>query len=162
MNKNANNKYNIKAFTLMELIIVMLISSIGISLLYNIYSQSSIMFNKKIDANRTYTDILHLHKCLKKEIANSKSILISKTRIHAMMENNTIEYDFDNYEFIIRKHSSTDTFFIKHGKIRTISNQLAKSSINIEIPISFNSDSITLFYSKGISIQNRLSNNEIN
>jgi hypothetical protein len=144
----------------MELIIVMMISSVIVGLSYYTIVNSKSMLQKKEASNNMYIDLSHLHTLIKKEFFNSNSIHYKEGVVTIKTQVDSIEYDFKCNDYILRNHTKQDTFYIQHGepkcyynsKQMTLHDQINK----LEVPVLLHSDTLKLYYHKALTIKNEL------
>jgi len=108
----------IKAFTIMEVTITMMIAAILMGITYTAYSivsRSYLSFNTK---NKDMAELEQLDGLLKKDFDRAEIILKETDGISIKHTDRTVSYQF-NPDYIIRTAGITDTFKIKTGEITT-------------------------------------------
>jgi prepilin-type N-terminal cleavage/methylation domain-containing protein len=113
------NRYQVKAFTIMEVTITMLIASILMGITYSTYSiisRSYLAFNTK---NKDMAELQQLDHYLKKDFDRAE--FIQKNAEGILLKNNDriITYSFQP-DFVLRISSITDTFKVKNAEINTL------------------------------------------
>lgn len=109
----------VAAFTLMELLITMMISSIVIGLCYSAYSftyKEFLLFKK---VKQEVVDAMQFNSLLNSEFQNAEKIVYSEHQLLFYFENNnTLSYEL-NDSLIIRKESEIiDTFHLKATNVK--------------------------------------------
>ncbi len=149
----------LKAFTVMELIVVMLISVIIISVSYKSYQIIENQVYNFMKRNSELTENILFKNVIYKTLDNSDVIKIHDDIIECSEENNTIRFSFyDNFVLYENNNKNGyDTFFVRANIVdfnvipeSTITDTIIKS-INIDI-INTN-DTIGVFFYKEYSIE---------
>jgi hypothetical protein len=101
----------LKAYTIMEMIVTMLIAGITISMAYSSYKIISGQFGQyKTNSQRNY-DLILFDKLLLKDFINSNQVIRQSNGVKCVYNDKAIEYLFENI-YVIRKSEITDTFKI--------------------------------------------------
>ncbi len=152
----------LKAFTIMELIIVMLISIIIISISYKSYEIIERQVLNFIKNNSKIEENILFENTLLSSFENSDIITIDDNNIRCLNDSINIQYGFYD-DFVLRENitnSTIDTFKVesKIKKFSILSNSEIKKNIiqTIEISIVNRLDTIGLIYSKTYSIEQLL------
>jgi Tfp pilus assembly protein PilE len=101
-----------KAFTILELTVVMLLTTIVAGISYGAYHIVTHQFQQYKTTNETLTDTALLDALLKRDFAQAEQIVRSENGIVAVYKNQHTTYNFGN-EYIIRSFAErVDTFNI--------------------------------------------------
>ncbi|MDB5146187.1 MAG: hypothetical protein JWQ57_207 [Mucilaginibacter sp.] len=112
------NKHRVKAFTIMEVTITMLIASILMGITYTTYSiisRSYLSFNIK---NKGMAELEQLDGLFKKDFDRAEIILKETGGISIKNTDRIVTYEFTP-DFIVRTAGIADTFKIKTEEIMT-------------------------------------------
>lgn len=112
------NSRTLKAFTILELIITMMISAILIGMaftMYSIVSRSYQSFSKKNDEVLT---MLTLDRLLKKDFSTAERIARKDSALLIISRADTARYTFKS-GFLVRTRGITDTFRVDHRQLET-------------------------------------------
>jgi Tfp pilus assembly protein PilE len=104
--------HKVKAYTILELAITMLLSALVISIAYTAYrmvNQSYLSFTIK---NNHSADLMRLDNLLKKDFFRADQITCDSAGILCHLKDHSVCYIFTR-DFIIRKAGLTDTFKFK-------------------------------------------------
>ena len=113
------NRRSIKAFTIIEVTIAMLISAIVIGITYAVFSiinQSYNSFNKK---NEHMAVVLQLDKLLRRDFEHAELIIKDTSGIVFHGSDKTVRYKFDT-AYVVRIGLITDTFKVKTDTVNTL------------------------------------------
>ena len=111
-------KGNIKAFTIMEMTVAMLIASIVIAITYTIYTivvGSYTSFNYK---NNNMAVVMRVNELLKKDFAHADMILKNQNGFLFRSMDKTINYEIQP-DFIVRTGSTIDTLKVRTDSLIT-------------------------------------------
>lgn len=106
------NKHRVKAFTILEITITMLIAAIVIGITYTAYTivfKSYLSFNNK---NNDMAVLLNLDHLLKRDFEQAETIEKDENGIILKRSNKLIKYEFQP-DFIVRNSAGIDTFKVK-------------------------------------------------
>ena len=107
------SKYKVKAFTVMELVITMLVAAILMGFIYTafqIVNKSYRVFHEK---NEGIATLERLDELLKKDFSKAEFVEKSSNAIILQWEKDTVQYSFES-GYILRVSSITDTFKLKN------------------------------------------------
>lgn len=110
-------KNSIRAFTIMEMTVAMLISAIVIGITYAIYNivvGSYTSFNNK---NNKMAVVLRVDELLQKDISNADKIIKNQQGFLLARDSEKIYYEIQP-NFIVRINSVTDTFKIQTDSLK--------------------------------------------
>jgi prepilin-type N-terminal cleavage/methylation domain-containing protein len=110
------NSKTVKAFTIIEVTIAMLISAIVIGITYAVFSvinQSYNSFNKK---NEHMAEVLLLDKLLRKDFEHAVLIIKDTSGIAFQSPDKSVRYKFDT-AYVVRIGQISDTFKVKTDTI---------------------------------------------
>ncbi len=102
----------IKSYTVIEMMVVMLISALSIGIAYTcytIFSNHYLSYKKRSDELAAY---VLLDKLLTKDISVSKKVEKTTEGINCVLKKETIKYEFYN-GYILRRSTILDTFRIE-------------------------------------------------
>jgi hypothetical protein len=112
------NKNKVRAFTIMEVTIAMLISAIVIGITYTIYTIVTKSYNSFNIKNENVAVVLRLDELLKKDFDHAEFILKTSNGISVQNPSGNITYQFDP-DFVVRAGLITDTFKVKTDSLYT-------------------------------------------
>jgi Tfp pilus assembly protein PilE len=160
--------HRVKAFTIMEVTITMLIAAILIGITYTAYSiivKSYISFSKK---NEDMAVLVRLDELLKKDFAHSEIILKDNNGISFNSDDHVVKYQF-NPDFIVRTTTRADTFKVKTGVINTTFENQAVNEVSatdeqnrlddLDLILLFQDEKIPYHYHKQYSSANLIQRN---
>jgi len=108
-----------KAFTVIELTVVMILSSIVISITYLSFDILQKQYRDYRESNDKIAMISKLNSLLHTDFNNSEIIIKTDAGILTNYRTKQINYEFD-FGFILRKEGEiTDTFFVKVDELNT-------------------------------------------
>jgi prepilin-type N-terminal cleavage/methylation domain-containing protein len=161
-------RHKIKAFTIMEVTITMMIAAILMGITYTAYSivsRSYLSFNTK---NKDMAELEQLDGLLKKDFDRAEIILKEADGISIKHTDRTINYQF-NPDYIIRTSGITDTFKIKTGEIATSfegqpvneanSSHEQNRLVQLDLSLLFQNEKIPYHYYKQYSSVNLIQRN---
>jgi Tfp pilus assembly protein PilE len=104
-------KQQIKAYTLMEVTVAMLLSAICITLCYSAYGIITGYYHEFGKKNETIAAVLSLKQVLERDFLKSKYVLRNENEIILINDSTNIKYLFDS-NFVARNFNElhTDTF----------------------------------------------------
>jgi hypothetical protein len=109
---------NVKAFTILELVITMMISAILIGLTFTIYgivTRSYQSFSKKNDEVMV---MLTLDRLLRRDFSKAEVIMRRRSEILIIGHNDTARYDFGS-GFLVRTRGIIDTFKVDYQQLES-------------------------------------------
>jgi Tfp pilus assembly protein PilE len=123
------NRRKVKAFTIMEVTITMLISAIVIGITYSAWSIVSQSYTAYQNKNEGLALLSRIDQLLAKDFAHAE--LISKTEdgVLLMSPSDTINYVFKP-DFIVRASLVIDTFKVQNGGVTTLFESQPVSEVN--------------------------------
>jgi hypothetical protein len=161
-------KRRVKAYTIMEVTVTMLIAGMLISITYTIYSivsKSYLSFAKK---NVDMAVVVTLDKLLRKDFAHADIILKDNDGISVNSTAHFIKYHFDP-NFITRTDIRTDTFKVKNEMVITSFEAQPVNEVNeteeqnrlddLEFILLFQNEKIPYHYHKQYSSVNLIQRN---
>jgi hypothetical protein len=158
----------LKAFTIMEVTIVMLVSAIVIAITYTAFS----IVNRSLRAfNRQHQDmaiVLQLDRVLRIDIDRAELMLRDTDGVILKNSSRTIKYQFVS-DYVLRKELSIDTFKVK---IDSISTTFENKQVNVteerqdesrvdelDVNIHLQNENIPYYYHKQYSSENLINRN---
>ena len=112
------SKKNVKAFTILELTITMMISAILITLTFIIYGIVSRSYQSYSKKNDEVLVMLTLDKLLKRDFSRAERIERKDSTIWIINRIDTARYAF-GAGFIVRTRGIIDTFRVNHQQLET-------------------------------------------
>jgi len=106
------NKHRVKAYTLMEITVAMLVSAIVISITYSAYSIVSRSYIAYKTKNDRLAVLERLDELLKRDFSHADSILKTDNGILVFSSGDSINYELDT-AFVTRVSTIIDTFKVK-------------------------------------------------
>jgi len=137
-----------KAFTVIELTVVMILSSIVISIAYLSFDILQKQYRNYRESNDKIAMISKLHRLLHTDFNNSEIIIKTDAGILTNYGTKQINYEFD-FGFILRKDGEiTDTFFvkIKEPEMLSLKHSQSNSEIIEELKFEIKINNKMLFY----------------
>lgn len=104
---------NIKAFTILEVVISMAIMSIIIAMVYVIYSLMSKQLYDYSEQTETLNNYSQLHSLLKRDIHNSNQLINTNEALYLLSNRDSIEYKNYNRNLIRSTSKTIDTLFVQ-------------------------------------------------
>lgn len=102
----------LKAFTLMELLIGMIVSAIVISFCYLSYGMIYKQFINYKTIKQELVETMQFHSVLSRDFADAQKVLFKENEL-TLVNNKNVNYNFET-EFVLRKTGeAVDTFFLK-------------------------------------------------
>lgn len=154
---------NISGFTLMELIVVMIISSIVISFTYMTFSifEQSILSKRELE-NQITSTYLFLN-IFKSDLDGSSNIIEDNGELHLLNEKKIITYSFNQGKVIRKSEATSDTFQIKsiNHELTWINKEKQLSYYFISINVHIDDDTIPIYFNKVFPSDYEL-NNQLN
>ena len=145
----------LKAFSLLEIVISLFLSSIVISAVYSGYVFTHKQFFKFTDIKTEIRNYFELSEVLNREFYMAKKVLKKGERkIEIQMMDKTINYSFDN-DFIVRSiEEQTDTFLFKIDNVEINSFNLESKSFVDYMVLTMDRDKyLSLYKSYGAIVQ---------
>ncbi|HZX59365.1 MAG TPA: prepilin-type N-terminal cleavage/methylation domain-containing protein [Mucilaginibacter sp.] len=162
------NKGRVKAFTIIELTVAMLISAIAIGITYTIFSiisRSYGSFNKK---NEHMAEVSRLDELLRKDFERSELVLKDTSSIAFQSLNKMVRYKFDT-AYVVRIGLITDTFKVRTDTVNTLfENEIVNEPAllkeqnrldQLDLSIALQNEKITYHYHKIYSSTNLINRN---
>lgn len=106
------NNNRVKAFTIMEMTVAMLLASIVIGMTYAIYSIVANSYNTFNVKNNKMAIVLRVDELLKKDFLSADLILKNEHGFLFRKGNQLINYEMQS-DFIVRSNIAIDTFKVK-------------------------------------------------
>jgi hypothetical protein len=106
------NKWRVKAFTIMEVSVVMLIAGLVIGMTYTIYS---IVVRSYQGYNKKHTDmavLIRLDELIKKDFWRAERVLANRNHLIIEKAHEIVEYEIEP-DYVVRSAGIIDTFKIK-------------------------------------------------
>ena len=147
----------LKAFTLLEIMISLLISGIVISAVYSGYVFTHQQFLKFTGIKTEIRNYFELSEVLNREFENAKKVTTKRNReIEIELINKTINYSFET-DYIVReiiKENQTDTFFfavsdVEINVINTSTSEPLVDYVKLTLKDNENEKSISLYKQYG-------------
>lgn len=162
------NNHKVKAFTIIEVTITMVIAAILIAITYTSYSivsKSYLSFNTK---NDDMAVLERMDKLLKRDFMRAETIQRDSSGILFKNTNSIIQYEF-NPDFIIRISGRSDTFKVKSDSLNMLfegqpvsetdpSNEQRRLD-GLEINVEFQNEKIPYHYHKQYSSSDLIKRN---
>ncbi len=162
------NKHRLKAFTIIEVTITMLVSAILIGITYTSYSIVSKSYRSFNVKNDDMAALETLDGLLKKDFIKAEIILKDSTGISFNSPGHIVKYIFAP-DFIVRTSGITDTFKIATEKINTSFEKQPVNEVNLsdeqnrldelDIDMIFQNEKIPYHYYKQYSSVNLIQRN---
>ncbi|MCC8427244.1 type II secretion system protein J [Mucilaginibacter sp. UR6-11] len=162
------NKHKVKAFTIMEVTVAMLIASIAIGITYTIYTivaKSYSVYN--VRSNNTAV-LIRLDELLKNDFEHADRILKTQNGITLKGPGKLVNYEIES-DFIVRTAGITDTFKVKTQEINTSFENAPLTEINsdeeqnrideLQMMVLFEDKKIPYHYFKQYSSTNLMQRN---
>lgn len=156
-------KKRIRAFTIMELTIAMLISAIVIGITYTVYSIVSHSYNSFSGKSEDMALVARLDEWLKKDFDRAEIILKDTAGIVLHKNGELIKYKFDG-DNVVRIGLKTDSFKIKNDSVSVLfENKIVSESTTsdedkrldeMDIQLLLQNEKITYHYHKVYSSAN--------
>jgi prepilin-type N-terminal cleavage/methylation domain-containing protein len=157
------NKHRVKAFTIIEMTVAMLISAIVIAFTYTAYSILSKSYAMFVNKNRDMETIIQLDRLLRKDFSKAASIYRTENGLTLKDSSSMVSYEM-NESGIIRKGIVPDTFKVQISQPlatfenRPIATSVDDSSANLIDDFSFillfRNEKIPYHYHKSYSSAN--------
>ena len=110
------SKQTLKAFTILEITITMMIAAILIGLTFTIYTIVSRSYRAFSDRNDDVLTMLTLDKLLKRDFSKAETISRKGSGILIISKTDTAFYDFKE-GYLIRSRGITDTFRVNYQQL---------------------------------------------
>jgi len=157
------SKNRVKAFTIIEVTITMLISAIVIGITYSVYSIVSYSYSSFNSKNENMAVVLRLDELLRKDFDRSQCIVKDTSGITFQAAGRLIKYKFDP-DYILRIDLITDTFkvkpdtanvFFETKPINEIETSAEQNQIDeLNLTLTSQNEKITYHYHKVYSSEN--------
>ena len=153
----------LKAFTVIEIITVLLISGIVISLSLSIFLNFEKIFRQLLSDSSKYSEIMFFHRRIKNDFDRAKYITYNQDELVLHnVNNNIVKYNLGNEYLTINTNTNIDTLKvnIKDCSVEYI-NEESKLITSFFLILKLKGNDFPLFFNKEYS--NRiLFNNEVN
>ena len=126
------NKHHLRAFTILELTITMLLVALVIGITYTIYTIVSRSYESFQYKNEEIAVLDRLNELLSKDFSRSDSIFKTPRGLLFQSKRDTISYELDT-GFITRTNTITDTFKVKTQDLNIL---YQNQSLNDNAPIA--------------------------
>ena len=156
-------RHKIRAFTILEVVISMLITAIVIAITYTSYSIISKSYGAFNDKNKMMADYALLDHLLRRDVAQAAFIQKDAEGIALTTSNKNVKYTFSN-DYIIRQSIRTDTFkfisqnvqlYFEHKPLLTLSDTLEQNRVDeISFDLLYRNEKIPYHYQKAYSSEN--------
>jgi Tfp pilus assembly protein PilE len=153
----------VRAFTILEVVISMLITAIVIAITYTSYSIISKSYGAFNDKNKTMADFALLDHLLRRDFAQAAFIQKDAEGITLTAPNNNVRYTFSN-DYILRQSLRTDTFkftsqalqvSFEHKPLLALSDTLEQNRVDeISFDLLYQNEKIPYHYQKDYSSEN--------
>ncbi len=111
-------KHNIKAFTILEMTVSMLVAGIVIGITYTVYIIVIKSFGSFQAKNEDMQVIIRVDQLLRKDIAKADLVFKTNNGIAVQSGGQTISYDFEP-DYLLRTAGIVDTFKVKIQAVNT-------------------------------------------
>lgn len=101
-----------KAFTIVEIIVVLIITAIVISASMLLYSNMNRIQNSVFNKGEEEAYFVLLTDVLRKDCKEAQSLRFANDELHCIKEKEAVSYEFET-DYIVRKAGITDTFAFK-------------------------------------------------
>lgn len=155
------SKHNIPAFTIMELVIVMMIATLVTGMAYYTLVQGQVLLNRKQDSNTLYQDVAQLHTLLKRDFGEANQVWYSDRHLSLQSTEQSIEYYFGDSAFVVRTALRRDTFFMPCQELMIYceSEVCEEGPVNkLILPVSVGRDTLHLSYYKELTLKDLMEN----
>ncbi|TRW27541.1 hypothetical protein FMM05_02565 [Flavobacterium zepuense] len=149
-----NNGYNIKAFTIVEVVVGLAITAIIIAIIFVIFTVSSERLFDFKKQNQQINDVNRLTYSLQKGIYDSELMMLldDDALIFNNYDGSKSRYNYTAEYFVLERENLTDTFFVAVTKVKidTISSE-SKKNIYQRLQCHLNIDNVETqlnFYKK--------------
>ena len=162
------NKHKVKAFTVMEITVAMLLAAIVIGITYAAYSiisQSYIAYHNK---NEDMANLVRLDELLKKDFSHADTISKTESGIICKIDTVSISYEYQP-DYVVSHSAIIDTFKLKTTEINTLFENQPIIEINntteqnrldeLDITVLFRNEKIPYYYHKQYSSTNLVERN---
>jgi len=161
-----NNR--VKAFTIMEVTVAMLIAGLVIGMTYTAYSVVSRSYQSFQQKNDDIAVLLQLDHLLKRDFAQADTIFKTANGLTFTNAKSMVNYQIDS-SWIIRTSAVTDTFKVKVSGVNTLFEEQPITNISptdepnrvdeLEFQVLFQDKSIPYHYYKTYSAANLIERN---
>ena len=153
--------YKVKAFTIIEITISMLIAAIVIGIGYTAFLIISGSYRSFRQKSEDLESLIQLDRLLKKDFAGADSIFKTANGLQFRRNRDSVQYDFQP-DFIIRNSTITDTFKFQNQDVQPLFENQAVNSSDVEqdridelnLTIVFRDEKIPYHYYKEYSSEN--------
>jgi prepilin-type N-terminal cleavage/methylation domain-containing protein len=157
------NRHRVKAFTIIEMTVAMLISAMVIAFTYTAYSILSKSYSVFINKNRDMETVIQLDRLLRKDFSKAGAIYKTENGLTLKDSSNMVSYEI-NENGVIRKGIVTDTFKVQISQplatfeSRPIATSVDHSGANLiddfSFTLLFRNEKIPYHYHKSYSSEN--------
>lgn len=109
----------LKSFTIIELIVVLIISSILIVLITSVYSNFNKYFQKSLANQKAANEILWISVRLKSDIINSEYVIANNNSLILQYKDRTVTYDIYSDKIVFSNGLIQDSIKVKISDINT-------------------------------------------
>lgn len=102
----------IRSYTVIEMLVVMLISSLGIGIAYTCYTIFSHQYLAYKKGSDELADYILLDRLITTDISKCKRMNKTTEGIECVFSESTVRYEFYE-EYVLRRNSATDTFYVQ-------------------------------------------------
>lgn len=138
----------LKAYTILELVMVMLLSAIVISFAYGSYRVVSGMFTRFKQANEQTNQLALLEKLLRQDFLQADYLTQNERELSCFYPDKRIVYTFEE-DHVLRYNRLSDTFFVKPEAIQVeqilAGDQMLVNQLSLSIRAE---DTVTFYFSK--------------
>jgi Tfp pilus assembly protein PilE len=162
------NRHQVKAFTIMEVTITMLVAAILIAITYTSYSIVIRSYNSFTGKNNDMAVLISLDHLLKRDFAQAKIVRKDSAGFSFQRDSTLISYEFSP-GFIVRKAAGIDTFKVQNLEVNTsfenvplleLQPDLLQNTIDaLDFVILYQKETITFHYYKTYSSENLIEKN---
>ena len=159
-------KQKVRAFTIMEVTVTMLIAAIVVMIVYTAYRIIGKSYTDYDQKNKMISELVVADKILKKDFSDALDIKQTSDGIELSMQEGQISYVFGE-KFIVRNQNQLrlDTFDLTNNKVvlkfKNSEAGVDHSIDNLSLNCIFNKRNITLSYYKVYSAEQLLKQNTI-
>lgn len=139
----------LKGFTIIDIIITLIISTMLIAFLWNGYYFITKQYNNLSNKNSKLADFITLESQLRKDFNNAVRVTYLKEEVNCIGKNQNTLYKLNNKYVIRNQNSRIDTFPIAITDINVQFLNIGSNTVeSITLNIDLNSTPISLFFKK--------------
>jgi type II secretory pathway component PulJ len=157
------NKHKVKAFTIMEITVAMLLAAIVIGITYAAYSIISQSYMAYHNKNEDMEGLVRLDELLRRDFSHADTISKVENGILCKIDTESISYEFQP-DYVVRHSTIIDTFKLKTSGINTLFENQPVAEINsmaeqnrldeLDLTVLFHDEKIPYYYHKQYSSAN--------